>query len=175
MTWPDKRSIEKESNELHINIFFIQISYLQIIMISATDTSGITLIAKLSQTAQVFSNYIKLKVDDTSILDGMKIGMFESIRDNGNLEGVFLRIDNCQAYPVHRDRTLFHRQVTLSSHSGIKSILESVVPASVGFSYLLAYCGLIDVTLYNMAIEPAIHLHASLQIDLVTNLQQAQV
>ncbi len=48
------------------------------------------LFAKLSQSAQVLANNVKLQIDDCATANGMKIRMMIGVGYNGNLKGVLL-------------------------------------------------------------------------------------
>ncbi len=53
------------------------------------------------QPAQILSDNIKFEVDDRALFDLVEIGVFESIRNNGNLKGVFQGVNNREAHSVN--------------------------------------------------------------------------
>ena len=73
----------------------------------------------------VFSDDVKFDIDNGSLLDVLEVGMFVGIRDNGNREGVFLRIADSEACAVDSDGSFFYGQISLVRHLLIVLILES--------------------------------------------------
>ena len=57
----------------------------------------------LHQSADVFADDVKLKVDHRTYLNIVEIGILKSVRDNGHLEGVISGVAHCKAYTIHRD------------------------------------------------------------------------
>ena len=97
------------------------------------------------------------------------------IRDDRYLKAIVFGVAHRQAHAIHANRALLHRQIPLASHRLVEAISKSVIPTSVSFAHLRANRRLIDVSLYDVAIQTAIHQHATLQIHLVAHLQLSQV
>ena len=101
--------------------------------------------------------------------------MLECVGDDGHLEGVGSGIADGEGDPVDGDGTLVDGEVALEGHLPVFGILEGEVGGAVGIVHGDAACCLVDVSLHDVAVEPAVHEHGSLHVDLVAHLQQAEV
>ena len=129
----------------------------------------------LHQSANVFTYDVELKVDHRAYLDIVEIGILKSVRDNGHLEGVISGVAHCEAHTIHRNRALINGKVATLSHRLIESIFECEIVAAIGIINGYASGGLVNMTLHDVAIQTTVHHHATLNIHLITHLEQAQV
>lgn len=129
----------------------------------------------MSQSADVLSNDVELDVNHRSWLDAMEIGELVGVRDDVDLEGVVGGITYSKAHAIHRDRSLIYCEITTLGHFLVEIVLECE-----GITTLLVFLSgadsrLINMALNDMSVEPAIHHHATLHIDMVANLEQTEV
>jgi len=96
--------------------------------------------------------------------------MFEGIGDDGNVEAGLFHVKDGKADTVETDGTLFDDEV-----GEFFGEFEAVFPAAIEVSSLGADGGGIDMPLYDVAVEAAVHDHASFEVDQVAGLPGFQV
>ena len=70
------------------------------------------------EAGNVFSQDVKLKIHDAPDLEGVKVGVFESVGDDADLEGLGCGIADGEAHAVDRHRTFVDREVAPFDHFG---------------------------------------------------------
>ena len=100
----------------------------------------------------------------------MDIRVFESIGDDGDIEFSLFYIEDGVADTVEADGAFFYHEV-----AEFFGEFETEFPAAVEVFALEAGGGRVDVTLDDMAVEPAVHDHASFEVDEVAGLPLAEV
>src|SRR5690606_16319730 len=128
------------------------------------------LLVSLYDPLNIFTYDIKFEIDLTPHLELVEVGMFIGIGNNRNRKAAFERIEAGQARPVDRDRSFFHRDVSLSS------IISKVkYPAAILFCYCINRSHLIDMTLYNVSIKSPVRRHTPFQVHLFPHCPLAQI
>ena len=124
-------------------------------------------------SANVLADNVKFEVNNRTYLNGVKVGILESIRNDSNLEGVIGRITNGQADAVNRDRAFIHCKITATGHLRIIGILKGEIVTALSIINSHTTGRLIHMALHNVAIQSTIHHHATLHVHLIAHLKQA--
>ena len=124
------------------------------------------------KASDILAEDVKLDVDDSSYFDVTEVGVLSSVRDDGDSEGVVGRFANGERNTIHGDASLVDGEITLACHLSIQLILEGEVGRSVGIPHANALGGLIHMSLYDVAIQAAIHYHRTLHVYFVSYLEQ---
>jgi alginate O-acetyltransferase complex protein AlgI len=117
----------------------------------------------------VFSDHIEFQVDPGAGDDGLDIGVFEGIGDDGDIEFRFFYIENGQAGAVEADGAFFDDEV-----AEFFGEFEPEFPAAVEVFAFEADGGGVDVSLDDVAVEAAVHDQASFEVDEVAGLPVAE-
>jgi len=120
--------------------------------------------------ADIFTNDIELHVHQTAWLDGLDIGMFESIRDNGHVKPGFFNIEDREADAIQADGALFYHEM-----AEFFGKFEAEFPTAVELRPVGADARGIYMTLDDMAVKATIHWQTSFQVDEVTGLPAFEV
>ena len=105
----------------------------------------------------------------------MEIGILVCIWNDAHLEGVFGRAAYREANPIDGDATLVYRKIPTAYHLPVRLVPESILMATTLFLHGDAGCRLVDMSLYYVAVKPAVHHHATFHVDLISYLQQPKV
>ena len=115
--------------------------------------------------ADIFADHIEFEVDLTTGSDGLHIGMFEGIGNDGHVEPGFFYIEDGKADAVEADGAFFDDEV-----GEFFGKFQPELPASVHFLSFQAGGCRVYVSLDDVAIQPAVQEHTSLQVDEVACL-----
>ena len=127
------------------------------------------------EAGNVFSQDVKLKIHDAPDLEGVKVGVFESVGDDADLETVGGRLANGETHAIDGHGTFIDGEVSSAGKFGVKIVGESEDVASIGIGNLRAARRAINVSLHDVAVKTSVHRHATLKVDKVANLQQPEV
>lgn len=111
----------------------------------------------------IFPDDIELEVDRRAGNKVMEVRVLPRVGNDGHGKGTLRGVYHGQTDAVHTDGAFWHSDVAAG---GI--VAEMKKPASIFFNDRFAGGRRIDVALYDVTVEPAVHGHASLQVDLVT-------
>jgi hypothetical protein len=118
----------------------------------------------------IFPDDIEFEIDEAAGLYGLNIGMFEGIGYDGHVEAGFFYVENGEADAVEADGAFFN-----DKGSEFFGEFEPEFPAAFKVFSFRADGGGIDVSLYDVAIEAAVHYKASFQVHQVSPLPAFQV
>jgi len=96
--------------------------------------------------------------------------VFEGIGDDGDVEFCLFDIENGQAGAVEADGAFFYDEV-----AEFFGEFEAEFPAAVELAAFEAGGGGVDVSLDDVAVEPAVHGHASFEVDQVAGLPAVEI
>ena len=96
--------------------------------------------------------------------------MFESIGDDGDIEPGLLYVEDGKADTVEADGPFFDQEP-----AELLREFETELPTAVEVFAIEAGSGCVDVSLDDMPVEPAVHDHASFEIDEIAGLPLAEV
>lgn len=125
--------------------------------------------------AQVFADNVEFEIYDTARFDAVEIGVLVRVGNDRHFEAVGLRVADREAYAIDGDRTFFDGGISLCCHFGREIVCERVTPTAVLFYDRKTACGLVYMSLYDMSVQSAVHLHAAFEIDFVADFQQPEV
>jgi len=117
------------------------------------------------ETGDVFPDQIEFQVNGGAGDDSLYIGMFERIGDDGNVKAIFFDVKDSEADAIERNGAFFDHEVAKFLWE-----FEAEFPTALEFLSFCAGGGGIDVTLDDMAVEPAVHDHTAFQVDEVPGL-----
>jgi hypothetical protein len=100
----------------------------------------------------------------------MDIRVFEGIGDDGDIEPGLFYIEDGEADTVEADGAFFYHEMAEFLWE-----FETEFPAAVEVFSVEAGGGRVDVSLDDMAVEPAVHDHTSFEVDEVAGLPLAKV
>ena len=118
----------------------------------------------------VFSEYIELEVHHASLFKILEVGMLVGVWNNGHREGAIAGIDYREADAIYANGALLDGDI---SFQGI--VVEGEYFAAIHVGNIGADGSLVHMPIHQMAIQPSIHQHASLEVDRVTDLYNSQV
>ena len=122
------------------------------------------------QPGDIFPDHVEFQVDDTTGKDGLDVGMFEGIGDNGHAEFCLLYIKKGQADPIEANGAFFDNKVTEFFGKP-----EVKFPAAIQVFPFQAISSGIHMSLDNVTVEPAIHYETSFEVDAVSGLPGVEV
>ena len=96
--------------------------------------------------------------------------MFESVGDDGDVEFCLFYIEDGEAGAIEADRAFFDDQMAEFFWE-----FEGKFPTTVEFAAFLAGGGGVDMSLDDVAVKPAVHDQASLEVDKIAWLPGVQV
>ena len=105
----------------------------------------------------------------------MEVGELVGVGDDVDLEGVVGGITNREADPIDGDRTFIDSEIAPLRHLLVEVILEGKGIATLLVLLGSADCCLVDMSLHDVSVEPSIHHHAALHIDVVAHFEQPEV
>src|SRR5690554_2759843 len=105
----------------------------------------------LDQSLDVFPHNIKFQVDRITRLQLVKIGMLESIRNNGDGKSSRPGIKTGETGTVNGNRAFFYSYIATP---GIKGKIK--YPASISGLNILHFSHLVNVALNNMSVKTAV-------------------
>ena len=117
------------------------------------------------EPGHIFPDHIEFQVDFCVGGDGLDIGMLEGIGDDGDVKAVLFDVKNSEADAIEADGAFFDHEVAKFLWE-----FEAEFPTALEFLSFCAGGGGIDVTLDDMAVEPAVHDHTAFQVDEVPGL-----
>jgi len=118
----------------------------------------------------VFTDDIEFKIYGVSGQNGLNVGMFEGIRDDGHVEFRSFGIEEGKTDAIEADGAFFDDQ-----GAEFFGEFEAELPGAVCVVTVDADGGGIDVPLDDMPIEAAIHDHATFEIDEAAGLPVPEV
>ena len=124
----------------------------------------------MRKSRNIFSNHIEFQVDQAAGLDGLHIGMSERIGYDGHVKAGSFYIEDGEADAVEADGAFFDDEAGEFFRE-----FETEFPAAVQVFSFGADRGGVDVSLYDVTVEAAVHDQASFQIDQVVPLPAFQV
>ena len=118
----------------------------------------------------VFTYKIEFQVDQAAGGDGLDIGMFEGIGDDGDVEFGSFDIEDGEADAIEADGAFFDDEV-----AEFFGEFEAKFPAAVLVGAFEAGGGGVDMSLDDVTVEAAVHDHTSFEVDEVAGLPGAQI
>src|ERR1700684_947800 len=112
------------------------------------------------ETGDVFPDQIEFQVDGRGRDDGLYIGMFERIGDDGDVKAIFFDVKDGEADAIETNGAFFDHEV-----AKFPGVFEAKKPAAVVFFDVGAGSGRVDMTLDDMPIEAAVQGHAAFEVD----------
>ena len=127
-------------------------------------------VVRLQEAGDIFPDHVELEVDGGAGEYGLEVGMFEGVRDDGEVEFRLFYIEDGEADAVEADGAFFDDEVAEFFWE-----FEAVFPASVSVGAFEAGGGGVDMSLDDVAVEAAVHDHATFEVDEVAGSPGAQV
>ena len=127
------------------------------------------------QSCDIFPKDVELKVDDRPDGDIRKVRVRSCIGNDGYLETIGSRFTDGERDPVDSDGTLINSEVSALHHFTVVRVFESEIGASVCIFHVDAFCSLVHVSLYDVAVQPAVHEHRPFDVHAVSYLKQPEV
>jgi hypothetical protein len=112
------------------------------------------------EPGHIFPDHIEFQVDGRTGRYGSDVGMLEGVGDDGDVKTVSFDVEDGEAGAVEADGAFFDDEVAVFSWE-----FEAEFPAAFEFVAFQTDGGGVDVTLDDMAVEPAIHDHAAFEVD----------
>ena len=122
------------------------------------------------EAGNVFSQDVKLKIHDAPDLEGVKVGVFESVGDDADLETVSGWLANGETHAIDGHGTFINGEVSSAGEFGVKIVGESEDVASIGIGNLRAARRAIDVSLYDVAVKTSVHYHRAFYVYAVAHV-----
>ena len=132
-------------------------------------------LSRTLESGNVFAQDVKFDVDGGAYLDVLEIGVFHGIGDDGDLEGIVRGIAYGERNAVDRHATLVDGKVASSGHLLVVFIFKGEILAAVRVLDVGTLGSLVDVSLYDMSVEPSVHDHRTFDVYLVANPEHAQI
>ena len=133
------------------------------------------LLFQLLQSRDVLAENVELDVDDRAHPDVAEIGVLHGVGDDGHLERVLGGVADGQRHTVDGDGTFVNGEIPFTSHFAVLLVFEGEVGRAISVFFRYASSSFIDMSLYDMAVQPAVHQHRALNIDLVVYLEKSKV
>lgn len=127
------------------------------------------------EAGNVFSQDVKLKIHDAPDLEGVKVGVFESVGDDADLETVGGRLANGETHTIDGHGTFIDGEVSSAGKFGVKIVGESEDVASIGIGNLRAARRAINVSLHDVAIKTSIYFHGAFHVHLIALFPEPEV
>jgi len=118
----------------------------------------------------VFSYDVEFEVDGVSGFNGLYISVFECVRDDGDVEFCLFDVEYGEADAVEANGAFFNDQM-----AEFFGEFEAELPATVLIVAFEAGGGGVDMSLDDVAVEAAVHDHASFEVNEVAGLPGAEV
>jgi hypothetical protein len=125
--------------------------------------------ASHGQAGDVFADEVEFEVYFAAGGDGMDVRVFERIGDDGDIEFGLFYIEDGKAGTVEADGAFFDHEMAEFLWK-----FEAEFPAAVEVFSVEAGGGRVDMSLDDMAVEPAVHDHTSFEVDEVAGLPIAE-
>lgn len=127
------------------------------------------------EAGNVFSQDVKLKIHDAPDLEGVKVGVFESVGDDADLETVGGRLAYGETHAIDGHGTFIDGEVSSAGKFGVKVMGKSEDVASIGIGNLRAARRAIDVSLHDVAIKTSIYFHGAFHVHLIALFPESEV
>ena len=123
----------------------------------------------------VLADDVELDVDERAGVDVVEIGVLEGVGDDAHLESVLGGVTHGETDTIDSDAALIDGEIATTCHVSVEGVTEGVLVAALLVFHGNALRSLIDMSLHDVAIQSAVHLHGTLYVDFIAHTELTQV
>lgn len=131
--------------------------------------------AEIVHACKIFADDVELNVDNATNNEVMKVGVFEGIGNDAHLKCVGRGTADCQGYTIDGDTSFVHAEIAASDHVVVAVISERKLVRPVLILYGYALRCTVHMSLYDVAVQTAVHEHGTFYIDFISNIKMAYI